>query len=174
MNTNFLRSIVYGGTDGIITMFNIVSGVKGANLPYYIVFFLGVASLIGDALSMGFSDFLSIKADQDYKNYLNKNNKTENEDPKINGIITFLSFIIFGSLPLTTYLLSSKFSKNNYINTFISTTIALFVLGSVQSYFTKKKWYKTGASVTMYGILASFMSYSVAKIVSSYSPIKLS
>ena len=29
INNYFLRSIIYGGIDGIITMFNIISGITG-------------------------------------------------------------------------------------------------------------------------------------------------
>ena len=30
MDDKYLRSIIYGGVDGIITIFNIISGVTGA------------------------------------------------------------------------------------------------------------------------------------------------
>lgn len=171
MNSYFLRSIIYGGTDGIITMFNIVSGVKGANLPYYIVFFIGIASLLGDALSMGVSSFLSTKAELDYKRL--KNNNKIRDNSSINGLVTFISFILFGAIPLLTYLISTKFTNNNYFNTVISTTVALFLLGSTQSHFTNKKWYQTGSTVTIYGLSAAFLSFLIARIISNITPSNL-
>ena len=59
---DYTRSIVYGGVDGIITMFNIISGVSGSKLDYKVIIILGFATLLADAISMGFSDFLSTKA----------------------------------------------------------------------------------------------------------------
>lgn len=144
--------------------------LTGANLSYNIIFFLGLASLLGDALSIGFSDFLSIKADLEYQKQRHRPlNHTiiDTIDPKVNDIISFISFIIFGSIPLITFFISNKFYKNHYINTFISTTIALFTLGSIQTYFTKQKWYKTGFEVSAYGIIAAILSYSVAKLIST-------
>ena len=43
MNKLNIRSVVYGGVDGIITMFNIISGVAGAKLDPKIIIILGYA-----------------------------------------------------------------------------------------------------------------------------------
>ena len=47
-----LRDYIYGGLDGIITTFAIVSGVAGANLSSSVVLILGFANLLADGLSM--------------------------------------------------------------------------------------------------------------------------
>uniref|UniRef100_A0A6B2LDM1 UBA domain-containing protein n=1 Tax=Arcella intermedia TaxID=1963864 RepID=A0A6B2LDM1_9EUKA len=59
----YIRSVVYGGTDGIITIFAVVAGVSGAALPSGVLLILGVATLFADALSMSVSDYLSSTAD---------------------------------------------------------------------------------------------------------------
>ena len=165
MNEKYIKSFIYGGTDGIITMFNIISGVTGAGLDSNYIYYIGLASLLGDAVSMGFSDFLSTKAEN--KMNLANNNNIEMNDPEKNGFVTFISFIIFGLLPLLTFIVSNKYFLNNkYINTLISTTISLFILGSLQTKFTKKKWYIGGISVTSYGLLASFITYIIANFLS--------
>lgn len=169
MRNFFLKSLVYGGTDGIITMFNIISGVEGAKLNHLIIFLIGFGTLIGDAISMGFSDFLSFKADNKYQKNIDNNIKIVN-DPKKNGIITFISFIMFGLIPLSCYLLYSKYSNNKYTNTFLSTIISLFILGSVQSIFTKEKWYKSGLYISFYGIIASSMSFGIGRTMSKLFP----
>ena len=48
----FIKSIVYGGLDGIITTFAVVAGVAGAALQPGIVLILGFANLIADGISM--------------------------------------------------------------------------------------------------------------------------
>lgn len=63
----FIKSIVYGGLDGIITTFAIVSGVSGAHLDSSIVLILGVANLLADGLSMGFGDYVSSEAEIEYR-----------------------------------------------------------------------------------------------------------
>lgn len=52
---DFIKSMVLGGLDGIITTFAIVTGVIGADLSTEVVLILGFANLIADGISMGAS-----------------------------------------------------------------------------------------------------------------------
>lgn len=62
----YIKSMVYGGLDGIITTFAVVAGVAGAKLEASIVLILGFANLIADGLSMAVGDYLSTKAEMEY------------------------------------------------------------------------------------------------------------
>lgn len=62
----YLKSIVYGGMDGIITTFAIVCAASGARKDESTIVTMGVANLIADAISMGMGDYLSDKAEQNY------------------------------------------------------------------------------------------------------------
>jgi VIT1/CCC1 family predicted Fe2+/Mn2+ transporter len=62
---SYLRDWVYGGIDGAVTTFAIVSGVVGAQLPPGIVLVLGGASLLADGLSMAAGNYLATKAEHD-------------------------------------------------------------------------------------------------------------
>ena len=61
-----LRTLMMGGIDGIITMFNMISVVEGSKLNYKYIFILGFATLISDAISMGSGEYFSVKAEKDY------------------------------------------------------------------------------------------------------------
>lgn len=68
----YLREIVYGGVDGIVTTFAVVAGFSGAQLsadvqtiPILSVLIFGFSNLFADASSMGLGNFLSTRADQD-------------------------------------------------------------------------------------------------------------
>jgi VIT1/CCC1 family predicted Fe2+/Mn2+ transporter len=63
----FIKSLVYGGLDGIITTFAVVAGVAGAALQPSVVLILGFANLIADGLSMAIGDYLSTRAEQEYE-----------------------------------------------------------------------------------------------------------
>lgn len=63
----YIKSLIYGGLDGIITTFAVVAGVAGASLSAGIVLILGFANLIADGLSMAIGDYLSTKAENEYK-----------------------------------------------------------------------------------------------------------
>ncbi|ETO28210.1 hypothetical protein RFI_08923 [Reticulomyxa filosa] len=62
----YVKSIIYGGLDGIITTFAVVSAVHGANLEPETVLVLGFANLIADGFSMGMGDYLSESAEYDF------------------------------------------------------------------------------------------------------------
>ncbi len=69
--SGYLKEIVYGGSDGIITTFAVVAGFAGAqsgllnNYPVFIVLIFGFANLFADAFSMAMGNMLSILADKD-------------------------------------------------------------------------------------------------------------
>ena len=65
---SYLKSIVYGGIDGVVTTFAIIAGVIGANLDLLIVIILGFANLIADGLSMAIGDFLSTRSEIEFSN----------------------------------------------------------------------------------------------------------
>jgi VIT1/CCC1 family predicted Fe2+/Mn2+ transporter len=61
-----IKSLVYGGLDGIITTFAVVAGVEGASMSSTVVLVLGFSNLVADGLSMAVGDFLSTKAENEY------------------------------------------------------------------------------------------------------------
>ncbi len=61
-----VKSVVFGGLDGLITTFAVVASVAGANLPLQVVVLSGFAKLIGDGLAMGLGDCMSEAAEEDF------------------------------------------------------------------------------------------------------------
>ena len=76
----FIQDIVYGGIDGIVTTFAVVSGATGAVLAHYIVIILGFANLIADGISMGIGNFLSLRSERDNYNRLCAEERKEIHD----------------------------------------------------------------------------------------------
>lgn len=62
---NYLRDWIYGGIDGAVTTFAVVSGVAGAQLSPWVLLALGFANLFADGFSMAASNFLGTKAEHD-------------------------------------------------------------------------------------------------------------
>lgn len=68
--STYLREIVYGGNDGIVTTFAVVAGFTGASsgniasFSFMAVLLFGMANLFADASSMGLGSFLSVRSDQ--------------------------------------------------------------------------------------------------------------
>lgn len=64
--SQYLGDLVYGGLDGIITTFAVVSGVAGARLDPSVILILGLANLFADGVSMATGAYLSEKSDHEY------------------------------------------------------------------------------------------------------------
>lgn len=62
----YIKDIVYGANDGIITTFAVVAGVAGATLGEITIIILGLASLIADGFSMAASSYLGSKSEKEF------------------------------------------------------------------------------------------------------------
>lgn len=58
-SAKYIKNIIYGGIDGIITTFSIIAACFGANLQIKYIISMGVANLMADGFSMGLGDYIS-------------------------------------------------------------------------------------------------------------------
>ena len=63
--SEYVKSMIFGGLDGIITTFAIVAAGAGAELEAGLVIVLGCANLISDGMSMGLGDYFSEKSEEE-------------------------------------------------------------------------------------------------------------
>lgn len=83
--SEYLKEVVYGGVDGIITTFAIVAGFSGAalssetttQLSFVLVLLFGLANLFADGVSMALGNFLSVRSEQ--SQYLQMRAKEQKE-----------------------------------------------------------------------------------------------
>ncbi|HEX6899341.1 MAG TPA: VIT1/CCC1 transporter family protein [Thermoanaerobaculia bacterium] len=62
---NYVRDWIYGGIDGSVTTFAVVSGVVGAQLSPVVILVMGFANLVADGFSMAASNYLGTRAEQE-------------------------------------------------------------------------------------------------------------
>ncbi|PRP85896.1 hypothetical protein PROFUN_06170 [Planoprotostelium fungivorum] len=86
----YIKDIIYGGLDGIITTFAIVAGVSGAQLSVSVVLILGLANLIADGFSMAVGNYLGTQSENEFvrrekkneRNYIDDHSKQAREEVK--------------------------------------------------------------------------------------------
>lgn len=61
----FIKSLIYGGLDGIISTFVVICSIEGGSFNPLYALVLGFSNLVGDGISMGVGDYLSSKADME-------------------------------------------------------------------------------------------------------------
>ena len=64
--TPFLKNIIYGGVDGVITTFAIVTASYAADLNVKTILILGLSNVLADGFSMGFGDYASSYSERDH------------------------------------------------------------------------------------------------------------
>jgi VIT1/CCC1 family predicted Fe2+/Mn2+ transporter len=98
---SYLKEIIYGGVDGIITTFAVVAGFSGAalsgdttiELTSVVVLLFGLANLFADGVSMGLGNFLSVRSDQSLYRSVRKKEEHEtanNGDVEAEETVTIL------------------------------------------------------------------------------------
>ena len=89
----FIKSIIYGGLDGIISTFVVICSIEGGKFNPLYALVLGFSNLVGDAISMGMGDYLSATADREHQLTEYKREKWEfevNPEGEISEMIELL------------------------------------------------------------------------------------
>lgn len=158
----YFPDVVFGSIDGVVTTFAVIAGVFGASLSASLIFILGAANLFADGFSMGVS------------NYLSNDSKTigvdEQKNSILSGVVTFFSFLIFGSIPLIPFLFYVWQDKNitslTYLISFCISLALFFVLGVLKGIVTQKSIIKTGFVTFLIGAAASSIAFTVGNLLS--------
>jgi VIT1/CCC1 family predicted Fe2+/Mn2+ transporter len=90
------------------------------------------------------------------------------ESPIKNGFVTFISFLMFGFIPLFLYVISALFKltiSNPFTWTSILAGISMFSLGAIKTKLTGKKWLRSGLEMLIIGGLAATAAYFIGELL---------
>lgn len=158
---HYLKDLVYGANDGIITTFAVVAGVAGAQLDARIVLILGFANLLADGFSMGASNFLSIRSDEAVRH--TSGLAVLEPFPGRHSIATFAAFVVAGCVPLLSYVVVGP--ADPFVTAVVLTLATLFVVGALRSLVTGLRWWWSGLEMLFIGSLAAAVAYGVGAFV---------
>lgn len=157
-----IKSVVYGGMDGIISTFAVVSGVAGAALDPTVVLILGFSNLFADGISMACGDYLSTRAKKDYER--SHKLKIDKEREQDNAWETFWAFVLFGFVPLMMYVLSfaiQSLQESAFLYSSVFTGITLMILGVVKGSLSNTSLWKSALETLIIGALAATVAYGI-------------
>jgi VIT1/CCC1 family predicted Fe2+/Mn2+ transporter len=90
------------------------------------------------------------------------------ESPLKNSIVTFVSFCIFGFIPLLAFILTSLIpfisSIQFQVATFL-TCLTLFILGALKTRFTGRNWFISGIEMLLVGGIAAGAAYGIGVLL---------
>jgi VIT1/CCC1 family predicted Fe2+/Mn2+ transporter len=158
---HYIRDIVYGANDGLITTFAVVAGVVGGGLSARTMLIIGAANLVADGLSMGVGNYLSIKS---HESALAAENRPEEEArPARHGFVTFLSFAIAGAVPLLPFAFGVV--SHGFAISIALTFLTLFVVGALRGLVTIDRWWKAGLEMLLLGVAVAVGAYASGLVV---------
>ncbi len=92
----------------------------------------------------------------------------ENINPEMGAAVTYTAFILIGIIPLIGYT-GQAFMKwestDLFLSTSIATLVALFIVGTVKSRFTKRNWVFAGLETALIGGVAASLAYFVGVLL---------
>ncbi len=160
---SYLGEFVYGAIDGAVTTFAVVAGAAGASLSPEIVLILGFANLFADGFSMATSNYLSTKAKLEV---IAKKKGHDHPEvlPTKTAIVTFISFVSVGLIPLLSYVLAifvSSMKSYEFAISIILTGIAFAAIGGFKARVVNKSWVKASLETLVLGSAAAAIAYFV-------------
>ena len=161
---HYIRDLVYGANDGVITTFAVVAGVAGGTLVPAAVLVLGAANLIADGLSMGVGNYLGIRSDERVREA--QQLPEQEAFPVRHGLATFTAFVVAGAVPLAPYVFSSA-GSNRFAWSTASSLAVLFVIGAARARVGTGNWCANGLEMAGLGALVGTVAYYAGSFVAA-------
>ena len=161
---HYIRDLVYGANDGIITTFAVVAGVTGGTLAPITVLVLGVANLLADGLSMGVGNYLGIRSDERVREA--QQLPEQEAFPIRHGLATFLAFVTAGAVPLVPYVFSGIAADRFVWSTVLSLAV-LFAVGAARARVGTGSWWTNGLEMLGLGVLVGAVAYGSGVVLST-------
>jgi len=92
----------------------------------------------------------------------------EDTSPLKSAVVTFLSFVIAGFMPLIAYVFASfvpLFKAHSFLSASVITGITLFVVGALRQLITDVKWYLGGLEMLLVGGLSATVAFLIGFIL---------
>lgn len=169
----FVRDLVYGANDGIITTFAVVAGVSGANLSSRIVLILGVANLVADGFSMGASNWLGIRSERDARDAAGgtaDRGGVPESSALAHGFATFAAFAIAGIAPLVAYFLPID-ADDRFASACVLALGAQFAVGAARTVVTRQRWWTSGLEMLLVGAAAAGVAWGMGRWVATLTGV---
>ena len=159
---HYLRDVVYGGIDGVITTFAVVAGVRGGELGAGVAIVIGAANLFADGLSMAVGNFLSIRANEGARRASGL--AEEESEPVRHAAATFAAFLCAGTVPMLPFLFELS-DAHRFRVSVVLTLGTLVAAGLLRAYVTGESRRASVSEMLGLGALVAAVAYYVGRIV---------
>ncbi len=162
----YVGDLVYGANDGVVTTFAVVAGAMGALLPQGVIIIMGLANLLADGFSMGASNYLALRSEKELRDVQGANGTDDNADGNTShlvqhGVITFVAFVVAGSIPLIPYLFSMGNPQASFALSSVLAAVTFWAVGAARTLLTGGNPWKAGIEILAIGSMASAAAFAI-------------
>ena len=151
---HYLRDIIYGATDGVVTTVAVIAGAAGASFEPRVGIILGLANLGADGLSMGASNYLGLKSELEQVGA-----SVDAEQPWRHGLATTLAFMLAGALPLLSYVFVELSRGLQLLMALAIAAVVLACVGAARAVFVRGSALRCAIEVLLVAGGASACAY---------------
>lgn len=156
---HYLRDVVLGANDGVVTTMAIVAAAAGAALSPRVALVLGVANLVADGFSMGVGSYLSLKSELKQRNVA-----LSLEKPRRHGVATFVAFASVGAIPLIAYALPGLSPGSRFGGAILLAALALVLIGAWRAPFVAEPRWRSALEVLFVGGVATTAAFAIGRL----------
>ncbi len=98
LSGEFLRDIVFGANDGVVTAIGFMVGIAGASTEQSLIVLAGILTIVAGSASMALGNYLAVKSEREYYDAMEKverweiENKPEDEEREVREIYSKMGF----------------------------------------------------------------------------------
>lgn len=158
-----LSEFIYGGMDGVITTVAIIGGTLGAQIPSNYALILGASNVLADGFSMGISRYNSLVNVQD-----KTNSDKSQKSPFQSGLLTFIFFVLMGSIPLLPLVIFDHKSIDIMKYYLLIFAMASFIIIGTIKGIQNNKLLRSISETLVIGMIGALISFNVARYVKDH------
>jgi VIT1/CCC1 family predicted Fe2+/Mn2+ transporter len=156
-HTLYLRNIIFGVEDSLVSTVGLLSGVAIADVPRATIILTGLVLIAVEAFSMGVGSFLSEHSVQKYTEQA----EVPRREAIVGGLVMFFSYLVAGFVPLFPYVF--LLSAQAFWISIALSLASLFLLGAASALLFRINIFKNGLEMAVIGGIAIALGVLVGK-----------
>ena len=161
-SATYLRNVVFGVEDSLVSTVGLLSGVAIAGLPRSTILLTGVVLIFVEAFSMATGSYLSEASVDEYMD----RNRSKGHSPILGGLVMFFSYFVSGFIPLAPYLFWPAETAFGISIGF--SLVALFILGAGSGKVSSGRPFKVGIRMFLLGGIAILVGVTVGSFMGKF------
>ena len=153
---DYIHSIFFGIEDSLVSTTGALAGIAIGSGNKELILVTAIVIIAVESTSMGASEFLSEETEDEIEN------GSKPANPKISGLLVFISYLVAGLVPLLPYLILSGLSA--IIVSIFAALAAMILLGIIKGKVSNKSPLRSALEVLIIGGIAAGIGIAVGLI----------